>query len=100
MYFSKQDYHIMIHLFFQSKTTFQDSSIFTPIFDNFICFFGTGAIESMLEPYLRSIDASNYQVGLTFAIYGGVYVISSPIAGYVRLFYFALKAPKQILLII
>ena len=80
-------YHIIIHLSFQSKNTFQDFSIFMPIFDNFVCFFGTGAIESMLEPHLRSIEASNYQVGLTFAIYGGVYVISSPIAGYVRLFY-------------
>jgi len=59
-----------------------DSSIFLPIIDNFLCFFGTGAIESMLEPHLRSIDATQYQVGLTFAIYGGVYVVSALISGY------------------
>ena len=60
--------------------------MFLPLFDTFICFFGIGAIESMLEPHLRGIGATNYQVGLTFAIYGGVYVIFAPFAGYVRIF--------------
>jgi hypothetical protein len=41
-------------------------------------------IESMLEPHLkRNAGASQGDVGLTFFILGGVYMISSPIVGLV-----------------
>merc|ERR1719362_1681602 len=59
------------------------SSIFLPIIDNLICFFGNGMIESMLEPHLRSVGATQTEVGLTFLILGGVYMVTTPIAGYV-----------------
>ena len=62
----------------------QHSSIFLPIIDNLICFFGNGMIESMLEPHLRSVGATQTEVGLTFLILGGVYMVTTPIAGYVR----------------
>jgi len=61
----------------------KDWSIFLPIVDNFLCYFGTGAIESMLEPHIRSIGATQFQVGLTFAIYGGIYVVSALLSGYI-----------------
>ena len=38
----------------------------------------------MLEPHIRSIGATQFQVGLTFAIYGGIYVVSALLSGYVR----------------
>ena len=41
-------------------------------------------IESMLEPHLRSVGATQTEVGLTFLILGGVYMVTTPIAGYVR----------------
>ena len=41
-------------------------------------------IESMLEPHLkRKAGASQSDVGITFLILGGVYMISSPIGGLV-----------------
>ena len=42
-------------------------------------------IESMLEPHLRSAGATQSQVGITFLILGGVYMVTTPIAGYVSL---------------
>ena len=44
-------------------------------------------IESMLEPHLRSTGETQSQVGITFLILGGVYMVTTPIAGYVSLFY-------------
>ena len=41
-------------------------------------------IESMLEPHLkRKAGASQSDVGITFLILGGVYMVSSPIGGLV-----------------
>ena len=41
-------------------------------------------VESMLEPHLKGkAGASQGDVGLTFLILGGVYMIGSPIAGLV-----------------
>ena len=43
-------------------------------------------IESMLEPHLkRKAGASQSDVGITFLILGGVYMISSPIGGLVSM---------------
>ena len=40
----------------------------------------------MMEPYLeRKASASQYDVGMTFLIFGGVYMISAPIGGLVSL---------------
>ena len=42
-------------------------------------------IESMLEPHLKQkAGASQAAVGNTFSIFGGVYLLSSPIGGLVR----------------
>ena len=38
----------------------------------------------MLEPHLRSVGATQTEVGLTFLILGGVYMVTTPVAGYVR----------------
>ena len=41
-------------------------------------------VEAMLEPHLkRNAGATQTDVGITFLIYGSVYMISSPIAGLV-----------------
>ena len=41
-------------------------------------------IESMLEPHLREdANASQNQIGVTFLILGGTYMVASPIMGYV-----------------
>ena len=40
-------------------------------------------IESMLEPHLKDTGASQTQVGLTFLIIAGVYMLTTPITGYV-----------------
>lgn len=57
-------------------------AIFLPILDNLICFFSEGMID-VLEPHLRNAGATQSQVGLTFLILGGVYMVTTPIAGYV-----------------
>ena len=54
-----------------------------PFIDNLICFCGTGMVESMLEPHLKSAGATQMQVGLTFFILGGVYMFLTPVTGYV-----------------
>ena len=56
-----------------------------PFLDNFFCLCGVGMIESMLEPHLKQkAGASQAAVGNTFSIFGGVYLLSSPIGGLVR----------------
>ena len=43
-------------------------------------------IVSMITPFLKTnVGASQYDVGLTFLIFGGVYMIGSPIGGLVSL---------------
>ena len=54
-----------------------------PFIDNFICFCGNGMITSMLEPHLKSAGSTQSQVGTTFLILGGVYMISTPLSGFV-----------------
>ena len=58
--------------------------MFLPYLDNFLIHCGIGMIESMLEPHLKqNAGATQTDVGIAFLIYGGVYMISSPIAGLV-----------------
>ena len=53
--------------------------------DVFICITGLGMIESMLEPHLkRKAMASQAEVGVSFLIFGGVYMAISPIGGWAR----------------
>ena len=67
-----------------SLNLLQYPSIFMPFVDNFICFCGNGMIEAMLEPHLKnSAGATQGQVGVTFLILGGVYMLTTPIVGYV-----------------
>ena len=55
-----------------------------PFVDNFICFCGNGMIEAMLEPHLKSAaGATQTQVGMSFLILGALYMVSTPLAGYV-----------------
>ena len=43
-------------------------------------------IESMLEPHLREdANASQDEIGVTFLILGGTYMVASPIMGYVNI---------------
>lgn len=55
-----------------------------PFLDLLVCFFGNGLFTSMLSPHLEESGANASQVGLTFLIFGGVFMISTPTAGYVR----------------
>ena len=57
-----------------------------PLLDVFVCSFGIGMVESMLEPHLCEAGADITQVGITFLIFGGVYMVSSPFVGYVSHF--------------
>jgi hypothetical protein len=68
----------------QSILIFQHFSIILPFLDNFVCFFATGMIRGMLEPHLRKeANATQTEIGVTFFIQGGTYMISNPIAGMV-----------------
>ncbi len=41
-------------------------------------------IDSMLEPHLKNgAGATQLQTGITFLIYGGTYMVTAPLAGYV-----------------
>jgi hypothetical protein len=57
-----------------------------PFLDLLVCFFGNGMIASMLEPHLAEAGADPTQVGLTFLIFGAVFMVSTPLAGFVRIF--------------
>ena len=53
-------------------------------------------IESMLEPHLkRKAGASQTDVGMTFLILGGVYMITSVIVGLVSILSFIRKKQKH-----
>ena len=58
-------------------------SILLPFLDLLVCFFGNGMIASMLEPHLAEAGASSSEVGLTFLIFGAVFMASTPISGFV-----------------
>ncbi len=58
-------------------------SIFMPYVDLLVCFFGNGMITSMLEPHLKEAGANTNQVGVTFLIFGAVYMACTPIVGFV-----------------
>ncbi len=62
---------------------FQSPSIFLPYLDLLICFFGNGMIASMLEPHLAEAGADPTQVGLTFLVFGAIFMVSTPLAGFV-----------------
>ena len=58
-------------------------ALFLPFLDLLVCFFGNGMIESMLEPHLSEAGADSTQVGWTFLIFGAVFMVSAPFAGFV-----------------
>ena len=64
----------------------QHPSIFMPFVDNFFAFCGNGMIESMMEPHLKDAGATQTQVGYSFLLNGLVYMITSPIIGFVSTF--------------
>jgi hypothetical protein len=43
-------------------------------------------IESMLEPYMKTYtDASQTDVGNTFLVLGAIYMVTTPVTGYVSI---------------
>ena len=70
---------------YHKSLSFQDIiksvSILLPFLDLLVCFFGYGMTISMLEPHLIEAGASITDVGLTFLIFGGCYMVSSPVCG-------------------
>jgi hypothetical protein len=55
-----------------------------PFIDNFICICGNGMIESMLEPHMiNEAGSSQLDVGVTFFILGGFYMLGAITTGYV-----------------
>ncbi len=47
---------------------------------------GNGMMTALLEPHLRKeASASQFDVAMAFLAMGGVYMITTPITGYVRL---------------
>ena len=72
---------LLIHIL-----SFKSPLIFLPFLDIFFSFFGNGMIESMLEPHLREdANATQTEIGITFLLLGGPYMVASPIMGYVRI---------------
>ncbi len=70
-------------------------SILVPYLDNFVCLAGAGMIESMLDPYAKNVaGASQTDVGNIFLCLGAMYMVNTPITGYVR----AIKQTNQRLL--
>ena len=66
--------------------------MFLPYLDNCIFYCGLGIIEAMLEPHMMSTyNATSQEVGYNFLLMGLCYMVSSPICGYVRIFYFKEK---------
>ena len=65
------------------KTIFTNWSLFLPFLDLFISLCGIGMLESMLAPHLKQTGASTSDVGISFLIYGGCYMIGMIIAGLV-----------------
>ena len=69
---------------FRVTFVFQTPMLFLPFLDIFFCFFGNGMIESMLEPHLRTAaNASQSEIGITFLILGGSYMVATPVMGFV-----------------
>jgi predicted MFS family arabinose efflux permease len=61
-------------------------SILIPYLDNCISLAGCGMIESMLEPYMKTYtDASQTDVGNTFLVMGAIYMVITPLTGYVSI---------------
>ena len=59
--------------------------MFVPFIVNFNVFSGIGCVESMLGTFMTEhIGATQNQVGLTFFLLGGVYMISSLFGGMVK----------------
>jgi len=54
-----------------------------PFVDNFICFFGNGFIEGMLQPYAVTLGATLTEISMIFLAIGLCYMIVTPIAGFV-----------------
>ena len=65
------------------KTIFTNWSLFLPFLDLFISLCGIGMLESMLEPHLKQTGASTSDVGISFLIYGGCYMLGMILAGLV-----------------
>ena len=65
------------------SVVFQSPSILLPFLDLLVCFFGNGMIASMLQPHLEDAGADSTQTGLTFLIFGGIFMLSAPTAGFV-----------------
>ncbi len=67
--------------------TFKDiaksPTIFLPYLDLCVCLFGYGLISSMLTPHLEKAGANSDQIGLTFLVYGAIFMLSTPIPGFV-----------------
>ena len=55
-----------------------------PLVDNFMCFCGYGMLEAMLEPHMmKTVDASQRQVGIAFLVSGTAYMVLTILVGYV-----------------
>ena len=55
-----------------------------PLVDNFMCFSGYGMLEAMLEPHMmKTVDASQRQVGIAFLVTGSTYIVLTIIVGHV-----------------
>ena len=58
-------------------------SVSLPLIDSFTCNFGLGMNESMIGLYLESIGANTNIISAAFFLYGGSYMLSTVISGYV-----------------
>ena len=64
-------------------SVFQYPTLILPFIDNFVCFFGNGFIEGMLQPYAVTLGATLTEISMIFLAIGLCYMICTPIAGYV-----------------
>ena len=61
----------------------QQPLMLMPFLDLFAAMCGNGMLESMLEPHLKDYGASEMDVGITFLVYGCLYMGASLIVGQV-----------------
>ena len=63
------------------RTIISSFGLLLPFLDLFAALCGNGMLESMLEPHLRSVDASTMDVGVTFLLFGFAYMFGNMIFG-------------------
>ena len=79
---------INIHILFYSnsrmRTIVTSLSLFLPFLDLFAALCGNGMLESMLEPHLKETGAGTVDTGISFLVFGCMYMFGNLLFGAVN----------------